>query len=217
MYKKTMLLVLFLALIITNGALSQKIIRRTNKFVLIEIAPQSETKIGDQFDVYRNNPKYQDRKIGRIKILKFQGGKCAGEITIENEKLPIASGDFVKLYQSQTQLYIKKSNNMPRYLSIGAGIMSCGLGYSFYDKANNIYGDYKSAKKAEDATRLYNDAVKYDKNTNIALGVGTGLIVLGIIYPLIKSNSAANPKFAFNIYSNYDKIQLTVNLSLNLY
>jgi hypothetical protein len=119
--------------------------------------------------------------------------------------------------QPQTQLYTRKSNALPRYLSIGAGILSCGLGYSFYNKANTIYSDYKNAKTADDATRRYNDAVKYDKNTNIALGIGAGLIVLGVICPLLKSNSTANPKYSFDIYSNHDKIQFTVNLPLNLY
>lgn len=236
MYKMRMIYVLFLTLIITNGVWSQKIIRRTNKFVLIEITLQSEIKIGDQFNVYRSGLKFQDQMIAKIKILRIQGSKCAGEIISESEEYPINVGDFLKLThaknettldtfndenltlnQSRTQLYTKKSNNLPRYLSVGAGILSCGLGYSFYNKANTIYSDYKSAKTAEDATRLYNDTVKYDKSTNIALGIGAGLIVLGVIYPILKSKPSSNPKYSFDIYSNYEKIRVTVNLPLNMY
>jgi hypothetical protein len=236
MHKKMMMHVLFLALTISNVAISQKIIRRTNKFVLIEIAPLTGIKIGTQFDVYHSSSKYPDQKIGRIKVIKFQGSKCAGEIISENDKFPITAGDFLKLTESknevasnafnqedltsnqhQTQLYKRKSNALERYLSIGAGIVSCGLGYTFNNKANSIFADYKDAKTAEDATRLYNDAVKYDKNTNIALGVGAGLIVLGVIYPLLKSNSTTNPKYSFDIYSNHDKIQVAVRLPFNLH
>jgi hypothetical protein len=227
---------LYLVLIITNVALSQKINRRTNKFVLIEIALQSGIKIGDQFDVYHSSPKHKDQKTGRVKIIKFQGGKCAGEVISENVKFPISAGDFLKLTppnneiafdafnedilksnQPQRQYYSRKSNTLPRYLSIGAGILSCGLGYSFHNKANTIYSDYKSAKTADDATRLYENTVKYDQNTNIALGVGAGLIVLGVIYPLFKPNSTANPKYSFDVYSSNDKFQVNVNLPLNLH
>jgi hypothetical protein len=230
--KKTICLLSFL-LLFSNSVLPQNIIKRNKQYVLADIGPDSGIKIGDQISVYRNSANGQDLKIGLIKIVRFQAGKCAGQVINENIGNPINSGDFLKLTPNQKdntlsilneenspiqqpskQIYTSKTSYQPKYLSLGAGLLTCGLGYYFNQKANKIFDDYKKAKTADDATRLYNDTVKYDKITNITIGVGAGLVVWGVISPIFKSHSASDQTISFNIYTNYNKIQIAMNIPL---
>jgi hypothetical protein len=236
MLKNRMFNVIVLLLISTNGVWSQKVVRRTKNLVLVEITFRTGIKVGDQFDVYRKDGEYQDQNVGKIKLLRFQGVKYAAQIVSENSKYPIRTGDYLKITRteneiasdafmeenltsshSQTQYYAEKSNNLSKYILFGSGILSCGLGYSFNSRANSIYDDYKNAKTAEDATRLYDDAVRYDRNTNIAVGMGAGLIVFGVVYPILRPHTVTTPKYSLSIFSSSNQIQFSFDFPIKIY
>jgi hypothetical protein len=227
------LLAFMLVLVITPSTFSQNVVTRRNKYLLIQIPPSADIQLGDQFDVSRKAAGKRIQKVGTARVVKIQGNKCACEIVSENTRVPIQSGDFMQALQTPADMEIdflkddyadnkpvnintghKRDNNSLKYLTIVAGAASCGLGYYYNDKANDIYKDYKAAETAQDASRLYKRTVNYDKNTNLAVGVGGGLIVLGVVYPLLRSYLTSHSSYSLDVDADHDRVRLSLNVPI---
>jgi len=109
MFKIRIIIFFLLLLIISNVVFSQKITNRVKQYVLIDVGPRYGLNIGDLLDVLRHGLNNNDLKIGQIKIVKFQNGKCVGQIIFENENYLISIGDFIKKYNSAAAITAPKS------------------------------------------------------------------------------------------------------------
>jgi len=81
-------------------------------------------------------------------------------------------------------------SNFLTYFSIGTGVIASGLGYYFYDQANQTYQDYEAATTSADAADLYDKTISLDNKSKIGFAVGGGLFAIGVISYLLKQGKA---------------------------
>lgn len=156
-----------------------KIVRISQKYVLLNPGNPYELNIGDKLPVYKPSTSGEFQKSGEIKIVTFQNGQYAGKIIKEINPFKIVVGDFLGKPE-----YKSGVSNLLTYGSLGIGITATGLGYWFNYRADRIYSDYISAETTKDAIRLYDNTVKMDKQSKIAYDIGGGMIAIGILYQL---------------------------------
>lgn len=225
---------LMLVLVFTASAFSQTVVTRRNKYLLIQVPQSADVQVGDKLDVSRKAPGERLHKVGTARVVRIRGNKCACEILTENTRSPIRVGDSTESLQSPADMDIdfledeytpenrsvniqpdrKRDNHSLKILTIVAGAASCGLGYYYNDKANDIYKDYKAAETAQDASKLYKRTVNYDKNTNLAVGIGGGLVALGVIYPLLKPHFTSSSGYSLDVNADYNRVRLSLNLPI---
>lgn len=222
-----------LSLLAVASVYPQDVVTRKNKYLLIKLPSYAVVKPGERFDISRKTAGKRIQKIGTARVVKIRGNRCACEIVTENSRSPIRVGDFMESLQSSSDIEMdlmgddysggeslnvragsRRDNQALRYLTIVAGAASCGLGYYYNDKANDIYKDYKAAQTAQDASRLYKRTLNYDKNTNLALGVGGGLIALGVIYPFLKPHMTSNSNYSLDVEPVYDGMRVSLSLPI---
>ncbi len=78
---------------------SQKVLRRVRQYVLIDMNASSGLAVGGEIDVYRKNELGFFSQVGRVRVVRYQSGKCAAEIVSESIDLKISAGDFADLPQ----------------------------------------------------------------------------------------------------------------------
>lgn len=76
---------------------SQKVLRRVRQYVLIDMNASSGLAVGGEIDVYRKNELGFFSQVGRVRVVRYQSGKCAAEIVSESIDLKISAGDFADL------------------------------------------------------------------------------------------------------------------------
>lgn len=275
----------------------QVVIKRIQKYVLLDIDESSGVQIYDCFDLYRKDNHWGETNVGRIRIIRFQSGKCAAQIIEEDIESPIIEGDFIKLQSaeaesdnSKTETFIldepsykimrrngdyvlidadksagfkvdkmypirsllhekdehevgvikitqffnnrfigrvlnersnhfvakgdrvipvpienqkssasgkplvvmnQNKNHLLTYSALTGGLVAAGLSFFFYEQMNKKHDEYELATTSEDASRLYDETLKLYDNSQIALKVGGGLVVFGLVYALINKGKPA--------------------------
>ncbi len=88
--------IFIIVLLMPFCANGQKVVKIISNYVLIDADESSGLEIDDTIPVYRNEGGEQV-EIGRIQIVRFNMGKCAGKIVSERGVNRIKIGDFIKL------------------------------------------------------------------------------------------------------------------------
>lgn len=218
---------LFIFLMLSDITYAQTILKRSKKYVIVNIDETFGLKVNDQVNVYKKINTEDIQNVGAIKIVLFKKGKCIGQVVSESPHFPITTGDFVSLQENFT----KKKNryassdspsssrsNFLSYLSMGTGILASGLGYYFYDQANQSYQNYEAATNSQDAVKLYDETASFDNKSKISCGVGGGLIIVGIIsYLMNRDNPQPKPNKTFSIQParNNNFVGLTMSWCIN--
>jgi hypothetical protein len=213
---------LLLVLILSVSVYSQEITKIVKSHVLINTDETSGLKAGNKVSVLRKTPTGEEKKIGRIEIVMFKEGKCVGKIISENPRYKIGVGDYIGLPKiSQTKpSYSGGNKHLLSYLSVGTGIVACGLGYYFYDQAEQTYEDHIAASTQDERMRLYDRTTSFDTKSNFSFGIGGGLIAFGVINYLINRHNDSpstyyeKPITVYPIQKN-GCIGMGINLSLN--
>ena len=197
----------FIFFLFADFAYSQEILKRSKKYVIVNINETFGLNPNDQVNVYKKLITDDIQNVGTLKIVLFKKGKCIGQILSESQEFPIEAGDFISM---ENNFGMKKNKNSPgiqsssskgnflTLLSFGTGIIASGLGYYFYDQANQSYQNYEAATNSTDAAKLYDDTINLDKKSKIGFGVGGGLIAVGIISYLM---NRGNPQPQSNTFS----------------
>jgi hypothetical protein len=81
----------------------QKILKKINKYVLIDVDQSSGYRINDEIFVYRGGVSGKGKTIGKVRILEFQTDRCVGKIIYEQLADEIRIGDYVKLNRPNYQ------------------------------------------------------------------------------------------------------------------
>lgn len=204
--------------LIADVAVSQTILKRAKKYVIVDIDQSFGLNANDMVNVHKKMLSGDTENIGTIKIVMFKNGKCIGQIMSENPETPVAAGDFISMennfsatkskYSSAGSSSISSSsgNNSLTYLSLGIGIAASGLGYYFLDQANQTYADYEAAATSQDASDLFDKTIDLDKKSKIGFGVGGGLIAVGLISYLMKQGSSQpGPRDTFSLQPVWKK------------
>ena len=213
---------LLLVLVLSVSVYSQEITRIVKSHVLINADETSGLKPGNKVSVFRKAPTGEEKKIGKLEIVMFKEGKCVGKIISENPRYKIGVGDYIgfpQIVKARTKSYSGENKYLLSYLSIGTGIVACGLGYYFYDQAEQSYEDHLAAS-GDEKIRLFDKTTRYDTNSNVSYGIGGGLIALGIINYLITRHNDSTPTYYEKPVSLYPIHQngcvgMGVHLSLN--
>ncbi len=183
-------IIVLLAILLSDIAYPQKIVRIVKSHVLIDTNKTSGLKIGNKVNVFRKLKSGQMINNGKLKIVMFKQGKTVGKIISQHPKYKITVGDIISIPERKEGVYSPTLS----YLSIGAGLIACGLGYYYYDQADQMYTDYVAASTLRERDRLYNKTSStYDNNSNFSYGIGGGLIAFGIIYYFINRNIEPPP------------------------
>jgi len=96
-FKTYFLLILIISLNKACFLFSQQIIRKVKNYVLINIDESSGLKVGDEVSVLREDIFDGTIEIGKIKIVKYQAGACAGLIINEKTDYSISVNDILKM------------------------------------------------------------------------------------------------------------------------
>ena len=99
------ILIVLLSLIVCDFAYSQTILKIHKRLVLIDTDQNSGLVIGDEVAVLRRFDSGKIKHIGKVKIIKFAKGKCAGKIIAEDSKYQISIGDLVEMPNSLNENY----------------------------------------------------------------------------------------------------------------
>ncbi len=212
-----------MVLVLSVSVYSQEITRIVKSHVLINTDESSGLKPGNKVSVFRKIPTGEEKKIGKLEIVMFKEGKCVGKIISESPRYKISVGDYIGLPQivkAKAKSYSGENKQLLSYLSIGTGIIACGLGYYFYDQADQSYEDYLVAKTSSEQMRLQDKTSNYDNKSNFSFGIGGGLIVFGVINYLVTRHNNSTPTYYENPVSFYPIHQngcvgMGVHLSLN--
>lgn len=214
---------LLLVLVLSVSVYSQEITRIVKSHVLINTDESSGLKPGNKVSVWRKTPTGEEKKIGKVEIVMFKEGKCVGKIISENPRYKIGVGDYIGLPQiikAKAKSYSGQNKYLLSYLSIGTGIVACGLGYYFYDQAEQSYEDHIAASTQDERIRLFDKTTSYDTKSNVSFGIGGGLIAFGIInYFIIRHNNSTPTYYEkpVSLYPIHQKgyVGMGVHLSLN--
>ena len=199
---------LFIFLLLADFAYSQTILKRSKKYVIVDIDETYGLNPNDRVNVYKKLITDDIQHVGTLKIVLFKKGKCIGQILSESPEFPIEAGDFISTENNFSKKKNKHSsavqsssskNNFLTYLSFGTGIIASGLGYYFYDQANQTYQNYEAATNSQDAVKLYDDTISLDKKSKIGFGVGGGLIAVGIISYLVNRGNSQPQSNTFSL------------------
>jgi hypothetical protein len=211
-------IIVLLAILLSDMSYSQKIVRMVKSHVLIDMNKTSGLKIGNKVNVFRKLESGQMINNGKLKIILFKEGKTVGKIISQNPKYKIAVGDIISI-QKRTK---SASSHTLSYLSIGTGLIAFGLGYYYYDQADQMYADYVAASTLQERDRLYNKTSTYDNNSNFSYGIGGGLIAFGIIYYFINRSNEPPPtppttekSLSISPIYKYNYVGMGVNICLN--
>lgn len=186
-------------ILFSDVAFSQTILKRAKKYVVIDIDQAFGLNLNDKVNVHRKQMSGDVQDVGILKIIFFKNGKSIGEIISEDPEYPIKIGDFISIqndFQTKNPEYSSAQNpsssdsNFLTYISIGAGVIASGLGYYFYDQANQTYEDYETATTSADATDLYDKTINLDNKSKIGFAVGGGLFAIGVFSYLLKQGKA---------------------------
>lgn len=218
-----MIFLLFFA----DVAVSQTILKRVKKYVIIAIDESNGFGINDQVDVHKKLVSGHSQNVGKVKIILFKSGKCIGQIMSEKVESPIAAGDFISMETSYSETQSKYSAAEPAswagtkslsYLSLGIGIVASGLGYYFLDQANQTYKDYEAATSSQDAVDFFDKTIALDKKSKIGFGIGGGLIAIGLISYLMnqpRPQPKAGNSFSFQPVWKNDSVVMGVSFCFN--
>lgn len=185
------LVLIFLFLIGSLSVQGQNIERVSRMHVLVDIDHTSGLKVGDRMKVLRKLDSSEMQEVGEIKVVMFKGGKTVGKILSEVSPYRIEIGDIVDWMGAKPSVGINR--NLLSYLSIGTGLVACGLGYYFYDQADQYYNDYGFATTIQEKKRLQDKTVTYDNRSNFSFGVGGGLLAFGVIYYILNHRIESKP------------------------
>jgi len=228
--------ILGLCFVFTSSVFSQKIIKVKKPYVLIDISRDSGYQIGDECLVYHPIEGEEDKLVGVVELMAYKENQCAAKIIKESTTMDIQEGDIIAPYQKsgeKTDKIVKKStpsgivsstqsryafqrkSQLPSYISLSAGILSCTIGYYYYHEAEKN-SELIPANTAE-YEDLKDETKKFDNTANFCFGLGGGLVAYSIINYILTRRT--NLKMSENVSivpvhkRDYFGMGITVNLN----
>lgn len=193
------------------------IVRVHEAYVLINAGRNDGLRMNQVLPVKRRtNSGKMD--IGTLRIIRFQHGQSAGKIISEKPGYHVTGNDIVELSGHFQPPASSPSPKTLRYGSLGLGIAAVGIGYYYYQKADQTYTDYQSAATASDAVRLYDESVSNAKRANYALGIGGGLILFSLLHHVIfRPHETTYPARPYSVqpFRNPHAQGLSLRIALN--
>ncbi len=132
-------------------------------YLLINAGPDSRLKPGQIYPVKRKTS-WGYEFLGAVEILRFQEEQCAGRLILHSSINQVALNDVV-FAEALLDARSKRAYDLPfrsekkntlGYGSIGAGLVSAGLGYFLYSGSRDTYEKYGAAQSGSEAARLWN-------------------------------------------------------------
>jgi hypothetical protein len=204
------------------------VLRTRGNLCLIDIPEESGIPAGSVLTVWRRKSEGGDWDVGRVRILKFQAGKCAAEIIFESLGDRIARNDFIRgeIRSEAPGIADWVIDDRPRApqtvlrkmgkVSLGTGIAAVAFGLMESHFAGQAENDYRRAATEADADRFHGRSVRLTRTAALATGAGAALIVSGVVEWLLgKPAAAADSDRPFSLTPM--KGARTAGLSLNLH
>ncbi|MBN2202117.1 hypothetical protein JW777_09210 [bacterium] len=110
--------ILIVFLLGAGASHSQKVLRRVRQYVLIDMNASSGLAVGGEVDVYRKNELGFFSQVGRVRVIRYQSGKCAAEIVGESIDLKISTGDFADIPRISETPFSGPAEHRPEELEI---------------------------------------------------------------------------------------------------
>ena len=92
---------------------SQEILKIVNHYVLVNLDESSGVRAGDELAIYRSSSSGQIIWIGKVVIVRFGNGKCAGKILNEVRGNHVQVGDFVRLPSEVSEVQTPMKTHTP--------------------------------------------------------------------------------------------------------
>ncbi len=211
--KSRILLIICTAVVLSQSIFAQEVTRVKRPYVLIDIGQEEGVKVGDEMNLYRLDAAGNPIRTARIEIITFRGTRCGAKIIVENDQYMIRNGDRLLMpYETEIRSkMVQRSRTNPQamssyqyrpsrshwlsYVSITAGLISGGLGYYFYNEADELSNI--EPMSLEHQSELAEDIRKYDNQSNFSAGLGGGLVAFGVLHYFLTRNKPANPNQVF--------------------
>lgn len=224
---------LLLTMIVAVAAFPQKITKINRPYVLIDVSASSGVAVGNKLNVVRQIGPGQEKTIGKVEIVVFKQGKCAGKIISETSSYPMRVGDQIQLQQAATNQpkttkrstastptyrAASSANYLPTYLSVAAGVAAFGASYYYWDQAEQSAKSYDAmsmSDKSNNHDSIEKDLKKYDALSNSFGAVGGALITAGIAYYLFNRSSVSSLSSNIDVQPIYASNYKGMNLSLS--
>lgn len=225
---KLVKLTLLFVMIAIVAAFPQKITKVNRPYVLIDISASSGVSVGDKMDVIRQIGPGQTKNIGKVEIVVFKRGKCAGKIISETSSYPIRVGDQIQLKsvaaapkRTTPKLSYKpagSANYIPTYISVAAGVAALGVSYYYWDQAEQSAKDYEAmsyTNKQINYLSTSQDLNKYDNLSNSFRVAGGCLIFGGVAYYLWTRSHTSTLSSTIDVQPVYASNYKGLNFSLS--
>lgn len=205
--RKSMGLLLVSCLWLQIPCEAQQVVRVNRPYILVDVASKDNVHVGEVYRLYRWVA--QTAVVtGKIEALVFRAEHCAFKITQENEKQKIKIGDWLlrpgeslpqtlsgpqEQHAAGRPVATKKStlHNSPHprrwitWTAMGAGVVSSGLAYYFWDRADDLARKTGQTSDPEYYNFLASEVRRYDRNSNFCTGLGAGMIAFGVVHYLL--------------------------------
>jgi hypothetical protein len=215
---------LLFLLLFADQSYSQKIIKKTKKYVVLDINQSYGLNVNDKVPVFKKTASGEAQKIGLVQIMLFKKGKCVAQILKEEPPFKIGIGDFIdkeNTYELKKERLNASSyaaparRNVWTYISVGAGLAVSGLGYYYYNQATQSYQEYEQATTAAAAVRRYDQTARFDNQAKICFGICGGLAAVGLIALLINRRQTATSESNFSMAPMSQQGQVGFSLHWN--
>lgn len=215
--KSRIIIAICIALLCSSFTFSQEVTRVKRPYILIDVAEGEGVKIGDEMNIYRLDAAGNPVITARVEIVTFRGSRCGAKIIVEDDQFMIQTGDRLLMpYENDIrQQLIQRgppSTEPPTtqyrynygrshwlsYVTITAGLISGGLGYYFYNEAEDLSN--VQPLSLEHQYELAEEIRKYDNQSNFSVGLGGGLIAFGVLHYFLTRNKPPNPNQIFTLH-----------------
>ena len=224
-------IILLVCFVFASSVFSQKIIKVKKPYVLIDISRESGYRVGDELLVYHPGEEDEDKLVGVVELVVFKADECAAKIIKESVSTKIQVGDVVAPYRTSAQnkdkprvssrpstpsrYGLQKKSQMPSYVTLTAGIISCSVGYYYYNEAEKNSRVVPAG--LEEYENLKDETKKFDNTANFCFGLGGGLVVYGIVNYILtyRTNIRINQRVSVMPVHKRDFFGMGLTVNLN--
>jgi len=223
-------IILLVCFVFASSVFSQKIVKVKKPYVLIDISRESGYRVGDELLVYHPGEEDEDKLVGLVELITFKGDECAAKIIKESVTTKIQVGDVIKPYQTSTpkkdkgrastrpstppSYGLQKKSQLPSYLSLTAGIISCSVGYYYYNEAEK---NTQVIPASDEYESLKDETRRFDNTANFCFGLGGGLVAYGIVNYILtyRTNIRINQRVSVMPVHKRDFFGMGLTVNLN--
>lgn len=209
--KKYLPMILLFIFSLQNNLNAQEIVKIIDNYGLINLGKNSGLNEGDKLRLFRKLDTGEIITVGKIEIIKFQNDKCVAKIIKEYSPYIVSLGDFLVIKHS-----VRERNNNLSDVLIGSGIIASVVSLILRSYGDRTYKEYEEAQTIDDAVRLYDKTISYDRKAKVILGVGCAFITVGILTYIFNKSEKLQLQNKLTITPTQKKEYSGLTISLNL-